>query len=321
MELGDGVTSGSSLMPQKKNPDSLELIRGKSGRVMGCLTSLLVTMKGLPMTYNRDMQEDKVPLFEAADQLAGSLEMARVVVGIGQAEPGAAGWPRRRRAGWWPRTWPKRWRAPARRSTRRTRLWGASCWKACAAGKQAGGLDGRGNAAVRARIHGGYGGAARPEARHGVARDCRAAPGREPWRAALAAARQRLQEMTIYDQELPAGADPEADPRQADLTRRKSWRRSCGKQGIAATQVTLSRDIRDLRLVKTREGYQEMAPEETGPQFSAAGGRVPARRAARAEPGGAEDARRATPTRWRWRWTAKSGRRWWAPSPATIRFW
>jgi len=73
MELGDGVTSGSSLMPQKKNTDSLELIRGKSGRVMGCLTSLLVTMKGLPMTYNRDMQEDKVPLFEAADQLNGSL--------------------------------------------------------------------------------------------------------------------------------------------------------------------------------------------------------------------------------------------------------
>jgi len=80
MELGDGVTSGSSLMPQKKNPDSLELIRGKSGRVMGCLTSLMVTMKGLPMTYNRDMQEDKVPLFEAADQLSGSLEMARAVI-------------------------------------------------------------------------------------------------------------------------------------------------------------------------------------------------------------------------------------------------
>jgi argininosuccinate lyase len=80
MELGDGVTSGSSLMPQKKNPDSLELIRGKSGRVMGCLTSLMVTIKGLPMTYNRDMQEDKVPLFEAADQVAGSLEMARAVI-------------------------------------------------------------------------------------------------------------------------------------------------------------------------------------------------------------------------------------------------
>ncbi|HTA47413.1 MAG TPA: argininosuccinate lyase [Bryobacteraceae bacterium] len=79
IELGDGVTSGSSLMPQKKNPDSLELIRGKSGRVLGALNSLLFTMKGLPLTYNRDMQEDKEPLFEACDQVNGCLEMARVV--------------------------------------------------------------------------------------------------------------------------------------------------------------------------------------------------------------------------------------------------
>ena len=79
MELGDGVTSGSSLMPQKKNPDSLELIRGKSGRVLGALNSLFFTMKGLPLTYNRDMQEDKEPLFEAADQVNGCLEMASVV--------------------------------------------------------------------------------------------------------------------------------------------------------------------------------------------------------------------------------------------------
>jgi argininosuccinate lyase len=93
MELGDGVTSGSSLMPQKKNPDSLELIRGKAGRVVGSLTSLMVTMKGLPMTYNRDMQEDKVPLFEAADQVAGSLEMMRAViesVKLNPARPAAA---------------------------------------------------------------------------------------------------------------------------------------------------------------------------------------------------------------------------------------
>ncbi|HEY6392231.1 MAG TPA: argininosuccinate lyase [Bryobacteraceae bacterium] len=80
LELGDGVTSGSSLMPQKKNPDSLELIRGKSGRVFGDLTSLFVTMKGLPMTYNRDMQEDKEPLFDAAAQLDASLEMLQVVI-------------------------------------------------------------------------------------------------------------------------------------------------------------------------------------------------------------------------------------------------
>jgi argininosuccinate lyase len=79
MELGDGVTSGSSLMPQKKNPDSLELIRGKTGRVFGSLTSLFVTMKGLPMTYNRDMQEDKEPLFDAVDEVRGSLVMAAAV--------------------------------------------------------------------------------------------------------------------------------------------------------------------------------------------------------------------------------------------------
>ena len=93
LELGDGVTSGSSLMPQKKNPDSLELIRGKCGRVMGCLTSLMVTMKGLPMTYNRDMQEDKVPLFDAADQLAGALKMAEGVIDsakLNVARPAAA---------------------------------------------------------------------------------------------------------------------------------------------------------------------------------------------------------------------------------------
>jgi argininosuccinate lyase len=93
MALGDGVTSGSSLMPQKKNPDSLELIRGKSGRVFGDLTSLFVTMKGLPMTYNRDMQEDKESLFDAFHQTSGSLVMARVVadsVVLKPAKPAAA---------------------------------------------------------------------------------------------------------------------------------------------------------------------------------------------------------------------------------------
>lgn len=87
LELGDGVTSGSSLMPQKKNPDSLELIRGKCGRVFGSFTSLFVTMKGLPMTYNRDMQEDKEPLFDAMDQLQGSLRMAREVVATAVLKP------------------------------------------------------------------------------------------------------------------------------------------------------------------------------------------------------------------------------------------
>jgi argininosuccinate lyase len=87
LELGDGVTSGSSLMPQKKNPDSLELIRGKFGRVFGDLNSLFATMKGLPMTYNRDMQEDKEPLFDAVDQLCGCLEMAREVITTARLKP------------------------------------------------------------------------------------------------------------------------------------------------------------------------------------------------------------------------------------------
>ncbi len=93
LALGDGVTSGSSLMPQKKNPDSLELIRGKSGRVFGDLTALFVTMKGLPMTYNRDMQEDKEPLFNAFEQTSASLGMAKTVAEslvLNPAKPAAA---------------------------------------------------------------------------------------------------------------------------------------------------------------------------------------------------------------------------------------
>jgi argininosuccinate lyase len=90
LELGDEVTSGSSLMPQKKNPDSLELIRGKCGRVFGCQNALFLTMKGLPLTYNRDMQEDKEKLFEAVDQTRASLEMARVVAGAATLKPEVA---------------------------------------------------------------------------------------------------------------------------------------------------------------------------------------------------------------------------------------
>jgi argininosuccinate lyase len=93
LDLGDGVTSGSSIMPQKKNPDSLELIRGKCGGVFGDYSALFLTMKGLPMTYNRDMQEDKPRIFDAADQLRGSLEMARAVVEttrLNPARPAAA---------------------------------------------------------------------------------------------------------------------------------------------------------------------------------------------------------------------------------------
>lgn len=65
--IGDAFTTGSSIMPQKKNPDVAELVRGKVGRVYGDLTAMLTLMKGLPMTYNRDLQEDKEPVFDAAD--------------------------------------------------------------------------------------------------------------------------------------------------------------------------------------------------------------------------------------------------------------
>ena len=74
LELGDAGATGSSLMPQKKNPDALELTRGKSGRVTGRLAGFLTTLKGLPASYNRDLQEDKEALFDAVDTTRGALE-------------------------------------------------------------------------------------------------------------------------------------------------------------------------------------------------------------------------------------------------------
>lgn len=75
----DAWSTGSSLMPQKKNPDPAELVRGRTGRVIGHLQSLLVTLKGLPLAYNRDLQEDKPPVFEASDVVERSL---RVMAGV-----------------------------------------------------------------------------------------------------------------------------------------------------------------------------------------------------------------------------------------------
>ena len=73
IRLPDAWSTGSSIMPQKRNPDAAELVRGHSGRIMGCLTSLMVTMKGLPLAYSKDMQNDKPPVFEAYDLLALSI--------------------------------------------------------------------------------------------------------------------------------------------------------------------------------------------------------------------------------------------------------
>jgi argininosuccinate lyase len=83
IELDDAFTTGSSMMPQKKNPDVAELVRGKTGRVIGDLVALLVTMKALPLSYNRDMQEDKPPLYDSLDTWGASVEvMARMIPAI-----------------------------------------------------------------------------------------------------------------------------------------------------------------------------------------------------------------------------------------------
>jgi argininosuccinate lyase len=73
VRLPDSLSTGSSIMPQKKNPDAAELVRGHAGRIVGCMTALTVTMKGLPLAYSKDMQDDKPPVFEAASLLALSI--------------------------------------------------------------------------------------------------------------------------------------------------------------------------------------------------------------------------------------------------------
>jgi argininosuccinate lyase len=90
-ELADTAATGSSLMPQKKNPDPLELVRGKAGRVIGRLAGWLATMKGLPIGYSKDLQEDKEALFDAEDTLRASLDAARAVpAGLVLRPPAAA---------------------------------------------------------------------------------------------------------------------------------------------------------------------------------------------------------------------------------------
>ncbi len=80
VELSDAVTTGSSIMPQKKNPDGAELIRGRTGRVYGALIGALTMMKGLPLSYNRDMQEDKIHLFAALETLEPSLKLMNLML-------------------------------------------------------------------------------------------------------------------------------------------------------------------------------------------------------------------------------------------------
>jgi argininosuccinate lyase len=85
--LDDAYSTGSSLMPQKKNPDTLELTRGKAGRLIGNLTGLLATLKGLPSTYDKDLQEDKEPLFDAFDTMAVVLPVMAGLINTLQLRP------------------------------------------------------------------------------------------------------------------------------------------------------------------------------------------------------------------------------------------
>ena len=262
MELGDGVTSGSSLMPQKKNPDSLELIRGKSGRVAGCFHSLMMTIKGLPLTYNRDMQEDKEPLFEAADQLSGSLEMARAVadsvtLGSGQSDAAAA------EESWVVATD----LAEALARSRNAVPSGASTGGTPGARKRAPGpqarrLDRGGAGKIRSRVHAGDGATARSRRRNEIARSRgrhrAAGRGEGAGRGARAFESDAGMSKSFRHGQIRKLIRAKKIPTQDDFAQELK------KLGIAATQVTLSRDIRELGLVKTAGGYKEIAAEAAG---------------------------------------------------------
>jgi len=123
VELPDAFATGSSIMPQKKNPDVPELIRGKTGTVFGDLVALLTLMKGLPLAYNRDMQEDKAPLFRTADTLRACLSLtARMLPHLRSGPRSCAGPPVAATST--PPTWPITWWPAGCRSARPTPAWG-----------------------------------------------------------------------------------------------------------------------------------------------------------------------------------------------------
>ncbi len=134
--LHDAFSTGSSIMPQKKNPDIAELARGKSGRLIGNLTGLLATLKALPLAYNRDLQEDKEPVFDSCDQLEVLLPaftgmMATLTVNRERMEelaPRASPWPRTSPSGWSSRGCRSAWRTRSPASASRSARRRASSW-------------------------------------------------------------------------------------------------------------------------------------------------------------------------------------------------
>ena len=121
LDLADAAATGSSLMPQKKNPDPLELIRGKAGRSIGRQAGWMATMKGLPIGYSKDLQEDKEALFDSEDTLRASLDAAASVVTGLSTNPRQPGAPRQ--ASCWPPMSPTTWSRKACRSVMRTKSW------------------------------------------------------------------------------------------------------------------------------------------------------------------------------------------------------
>ena len=125
--LADAYATGSSMLPQKKNPDIAELARGRSGRLIGNLTGLLATLKGLPLAYNRDLQEDKEPLFDALDQVNGGLAAMTGLLATATWNTDADAPGRRQPRSRPPSTWPSGWSSGACRSGRPTPWSGAWC--------------------------------------------------------------------------------------------------------------------------------------------------------------------------------------------------
>jgi argininosuccinate lyase/argininosuccinate synthase len=130
-KLDESWSTGSSMLPQKKNPDIAELARGKSGRLIGNLTGFLTTLKGLPLAYNRDLQEDKEPLFDSLDQIARALPAWPACTGRCAGTARACGPPRTAPTSW-PSTWPKPWcsgASPSAPPTPRSPPSSASRWR------------------------------------------------------------------------------------------------------------------------------------------------------------------------------------------------
>ena len=152
IDIADRFCTGSSIMPQKKNPDVPELVRGKTGRVYGHLVALLTLMKGQPLAYNKDNQEDKEPLFDTADTLLDTLRIFADMVGAASRSSRSAMRAAALRRVTPPRpTSPTTWSRRVCRFATRTKRWRARCAPADERGMRPGRPDARGAASASRR--------------------------------------------------------------------------------------------------------------------------------------------------------------------------